>query len=99
MSNGKAFVSRLSFVLRSDQSGDMTARRPVKRRLVPGSPFNTPPPPVKPSEQFSVDDRVTHDKHGLGTVIEVKGDTEVTIDFGSSIARRFALPNPKLTKL
>lgn len=77
----------------------MTARRPVKRRLVPGSPFNTPPAPADPSEQFSVDDRVTHDKHGLGTVIEVKGDTEVTIDFGSSVARRFALPNPKLTKL
>lgn len=78
----------------------MTVSRPVKRRIIPGSPFNVPDlAHAEQPERYSLQDRVTHDKHGLGTVIGINGDTEVTVDFGSNIARRFALPNAKLTKL
>jgi hypothetical protein len=77
----------------------MTVSGPAKRRIIPGSPFNVPPAHTEQPEHYAISDRVTHDKHGLGTVIGIKGDTEVTVDFGSNVARHFTLPNAKLTKL
>jgi len=60
------------------------------------SPFA--PPPVLPAEQFAVEDRVTHDKYGLGRVTSVEADTSLIIDFGSRRVR-IVTPCDKLTKL
>ncbi len=43
-----------------------------------GSPFRDPVPPVIPT--FEVGDRVTHDKQGMGRVVEVQADA-VVVDF------------------
>jgi len=74
----------------------MNAARPPQRRYLPGSPFNTRPaaPPVK---VFALSDLVTHDRHGLGRVIEVEAGA-VLIDFGDR-TERICAPYPKLTKL
>jgi len=72
--------------------------RPRKnvRRPLPGSPFKRPtPPPVK---TFAVQDRVTHDAHGLGTVLEVEEGIAVLIDFGTQKLRIVA-PYDRLFKL
>jgi hypothetical protein len=70
---------------------------PWTRRPVPGSPFNTPPRPPQPVEQFAAQDLVTHDRHGLGRVISTEADT-VVVDFGAG-RYRIASPYAKLTKL
>jgi hypothetical protein len=41
-------------------------------------------------EQFEVDDRVTHDKYGLGRVVAVEGSA-VVVDFGGT---RVRIPSP-----
>lgn len=70
---------------------------PATRRILPGSPFNTGVAPVS-LEHFDVDDRVSHDRYGLGTVVEVQGPEVVLVAFGSEV-RRLALPNLRLVKL
>jgi hypothetical protein len=75
----------------------MNTSRAATRRHLPTSPFNAPAaaPPV---EQFALQDRVTHDKYGLGSVIGVEDDIAVLIDFGTH-QQRIAAPYAKLTKL
>jgi hypothetical protein len=46
---------------------------------------------------FEVDDRVTHDRYGVGTVSAVSA-SEVTVDFGSSKVR-VRTPYTKLFKI
>jgi len=67
------------------------------RRHLPTSPFNVPvvAPPV---EQFAVEDRVTHDRYGLGTIVSVEEGLAVLVNFGSR-QERITAPYPKLTKL
>jgi hypothetical protein len=75
----------------------MKPARAVTRRYLPSSPFKAPaagPPP----ERFAIDDRVTHDEHGLGHVIGVEEDIAVRVRFGS-IELRVTTPYAKLTKL
>jgi hypothetical protein len=75
----------------------MKPARAVTRRYLPSSPFKAPeagPPP----EQFSIDDRVTHDERGLGRIIGVEEDIAVLVSFGSS-ELRVTTPYTKLTKL
>ena len=67
------------------------------RRFLPTSPFNAPAA-APPADQFAVQDRVTHDKYGLGTVIGVEDDTALVIDFGSR-QERITTPCTKLTRL
>jgi hypothetical protein len=45
-----------------------------------------------------VQDRVTHDKYGLGRVMSVEDDTALVIDFGTQQIR-ITTPCAKLTKL
>lgn len=71
--------------------------RVATRRHLPTSPFE-PPPPAPPAEKFAPQDQVTHDKYGLGRVIEVENDTAVVIDFGSQQVR-IKTPCAKLTRL
>lgn len=46
-----------------------------------------------------MDDRVNHDRFGLGVVVAVEGTVALRADFGSGIVERIALPSSKLTKL
>jgi len=75
----------------------MKHSRAAGRPLLPTSPFHAPPL-TPPTEQFAVQDQVTHDKYGLGRIISVEDDTILIIDFGS---RRVQITTPcaKLTKL
>lgn len=75
----------------------MKPRSAANRRHLSSSPFNVhrAAPPV---ETFAVQDRVSHDKHGLGRVTEVEGETAVIVQFGSDLVRITA-PFNKLTKL
>ncbi len=75
----------------------MSSYHAVPRRHLATSPFNVPDP-EPPAEPFFVNDKVTHDKYGLGTVTGVEEGTAVLIDFGSHV-QRILTPSPKLTKL
>jgi hypothetical protein len=68
----------------------------VTRRHLPTSPFKAPV--VLPVERFALQDKVSHDKYGLGVVIGVEEDIAVFVDFGSQ-TERITAPYPKLVKL
>jgi len=74
------------------------ADRSRPRRFVAGSPFNRSPEPEPPAEQYAVQDRVTHDRYGLGRVVAVEDDTALVVDFGSRVMR-IRMPCPRMTKL
>ena len=77
----------------------MNSYRALPRRHLSGSPFNVAETAVPPeAEQYSVNDRVTHDKYGLGTIISVEDGVGVLVDFGSH-KQRLRTPCPKLVKL
>ncbi|MEU9074607.1 hypothetical protein ACFYUY_09985 [Kitasatospora sp. NPDC004745] len=59
------------------------SKTPAVRRPLPTSPFKAKPD--KPPKHFAVGDRVTHDRYGLGRVIEVEdgASAAVLVDFGS----------------
>jgi hypothetical protein len=76
----------------------MNHYRAVPRRPLPGSPFNRPEAAATEPEHYAVNDKVTHDKYGLGTVIGVEEGISVLIDFGSH-KQRLRTPCTKLTKL
>lgn len=67
------------------------------RRHLPSSPFK--PPPEAPSvKRFELNDRVTHDKYGLGRVLLVEGDAAVVVDF-SPMRVRIMAPFARMTRL
>ncbi|MGK5555362.1 hypothetical protein ACSNOI_27475 [Actinomadura kijaniata] len=74
----------------------MKTSRAVTKRHLPTSPFKAPAPPP-PVERFEVNDRVTHDKYGLGMVIGVD-EAAVLVDFGPQKVR-ISTPFAKLEKL
>ena len=78
----------------------MNSYRARPRRPLPGSPFNATQTVVPPSEaeRYSVNDKVTHDKYGLGTIIGVEEGVGVLVDFGSH-KQRLRTPCAKLSKL
>lgn len=76
----------------------MRSGRPAKRRYLPNSPFNVPAVPEETPEEYAVNDRVIHDRYGLGKVVRVDSSTEVVVDFSAEV-RLIAIPNPKLSKL
>ena len=76
----------------------MSPRPAAPRRVLPGSPFKAPVAAIP--EHFTVGQRVTHDRHGLGTVVGVEdGDAAVLVDFGGDGVQRITLPNGKISKL
>jgi hypothetical protein len=78
--------------------GQMKPRRSgPARRYLPGSPFNVPVV-EEPVETYEPGDLATHDKYGLGTVLEADGQSCVVVDFGTRKVR-IALPCAKLFKL
>lgn len=74
------------------------SRRNYTPKRPPGSPFNKPEVPAEPAPIYAVDDRVTHDRYGLGTVIAITDGREITVDFGAQTIR-IALPSSKLSHL
>jgi hypothetical protein len=73
----------------------MKPRSAAQRRHLPNSPFKVQAEPT--IEQFAVNDRVSHDKYGLGRVVS-REDAAVIVDFGANQVR-IASPFHKLTKL
>lgn len=73
----------------------MTTRPAFKRRHLTSSPFNAEPD--REIEEYAVDDRVTHDKYGLGRVT-AKEAGAVIVDFGSQQVR-VTSPFNRLSKL
>ncbi|MFC5999771.1 hypothetical protein ACFP6A_13710 [Quadrisphaera sp. GCM10027208] len=67
----------------------MKPPRATTRRHLPNSPFNAPVD--RPVPEFSVDDRVTHDQYGLGTVVGVEKDVAVLVQFRE---QRVRIPSP-----
>ncbi|MEV3990952.1 hypothetical protein AB0J57_18780 [Streptomyces sp. NPDC049837] len=59
--------------------------RSAPRRHLATSPFKAPV--AAPIKHFAVGDRVSHDRHGLGTVIAVEGQIATLVDFGSQQTR------------
>ena len=76
----------------------MSPRRAAPaRRYLPGSPFNAPVA-EEPAESFEPRDLVSHDKYGLGSVLDVDGQDAVVVDFRTH-RRRIELPCAMLVKL
>lgn len=66
-----------------------------RRRTLVHSPFQ--PQPTAPVPTFEVDDRVSHDRYGIGRVSVVTA-SEVTVDFGANRVR-VRTPYTKLFKI
>jgi hypothetical protein len=47
---------------------------------------------------FAVGDRVIHDAHGLGRIIDIEDSGAVHVDFGT-MRERFVKPYPQLSRL
>ena len=75
----------------------MKPRSASRRRVLPGSPFNNLQP-AQEVERFEVQDRVSHDKYGLGRVVLVESES-VTVDFGGPHQIRIGSPFRLMTKL
>ena len=73
----------------------MKPRSAGQRRHLASSPFQ--PEPEKAVEKYAVEDRVTHDRYGLGRVVGVE-ESAVTVDFGAQTVR-IVSPFHKLEKL
>ncbi|NHA67219.1 hypothetical protein [Phycicoccus flavus] len=73
----------------------MTPRQRSEPTYSAGSPFRARPAPVV--EQFAVDDRVTHDRFGLGRVVS-GNEAAVVVEFGDQRVRLVS-PFAKLHKL
>ncbi|MBC9735436.1 hypothetical protein [Nocardioides marmotae] len=73
----------------------MSSSRRARPRHLASSPFK--PEPELVLEVFEVDDRVSHDAHGLGRVIAVDSFC-VTVNFGDRNIR-VAPPFAKMSKL
>ncbi|MGQ0630861.1 MAG: hypothetical protein ACT4P1_07445 [Sporichthyaceae bacterium] len=68
------------------------------RRPLATSPFNKAPVDAPPAVIYEVNDYVSHDRYGLGTVTSVDGIISVTVNFGTQ-TRRMNLPNAALQRL
>jgi hypothetical protein len=69
----------------------------MSARELPSSPFNKNRVPVE-AKVFELNERVSHDSHGMGTVTNVEPAIAVTVNFGSH-QRRIVSPFTKLSKL
>jgi hypothetical protein len=74
----------------------MSAKPAAARRVLPRSPFANPPAAEAPA--YTADDRVCHDRHGLGRVLKVESES-VVVDFGAGNLRRVPRSSSKLVKL
>ncbi len=78
----------------------MSPRPTAARRHLPNSPFNRAPVEAPPPIRYQVDDRVNHDRHGMGRVVSITDDaSSVVVDFRAGNVLRVTLPSTKLIKL
>ena len=77
-------------------SAPRSGRRTAPRRVLPNSPFAARA--TAPVEVYEVDDRVTHDRYGLGTVLSVDEDRSVVVQF-STCKVRVTSPYTRLHRL
>jgi hypothetical protein len=92
-----AWVAAEDFLGRRAHTGHDEADRAMTPRPLPDSPFNALRIPMVVTA-FSVDDRVSHDTYGIGTVVTVESDQAMTIDFGDRQVR-VVTPFRKVTRL
>jgi hypothetical protein len=69
------------------------------RRVLPTSPFAVREAGPTASQRLAADDRVTHDRLGLGRVVRIVDDYEVIVEFSAGEGATMAVPHGKLTKL
>lgn len=50
-------------------------------------------------ESYEVGDRVSHDRWGLGRVVDLAADRSLLVTFGDTHTERLEIPYPKLHKL
>ncbi|WP_432572188.1 hypothetical protein [Kineococcus sp. SYSU DK005] len=74
----------------------MSTRASATRRHLPTSPFQ-PAPPQPQAEEFVPDDRVTHDRYGMGTVLSIEAGQWATVRFSSG--QVLSVATIKLSKL
>lgn len=74
----------------------MSTRPAHARRPLPTSPFNRTPP--KEQVDYSDNERVCHDRHGLGRVLRTESES-VVVDFGAGKVVRIARTSERLTSL
>ena len=67
------------------------------RRYLSGSPFNALVA-KEPAESYALQDLVSHDKYGLGSILDVQGEAAIVVDFRTH-RRRITLPCDRLVKL
>ena len=58
-----------------------------QRRVLPTSPFRRDDTPPPTTDSYHVGERVTHDRLGLGRIVDVDAEF-VTIDFGAGAIRQ-----------
>lgn len=63
------------------------------------SPFDRPVEPEPEPVIYEVNDRVSHDQHGLGVVSVAESPNSVVVNFGSGPSRRITLPCAKMQRL
>lgn len=73
----------------------MSPRPAATRRHLPSSPFDRTP---AKEVDYSENDRVCHDRHGLGRVVRTETGS-VVVDFGAGKVVRVANPSDRLTQL
>lgn len=76
----------------------MSPRTAGARRILPGSPFKDLHDAGTVPLDLAVDDRVTHQRHGMGRVVALEGEESVVVDFRSEV-RRISRTSTKLHKL
>jgi hypothetical protein len=72
------------------------------RRHLPNSPFNAARERAAAAavfERIPVGERVSHERHGLGRVVALSGESDVIVDFGAGDRRRVSLASSKLERL
>ena len=87
---------------RHHKSGKITTKHTSRRSPSSPSSSSASARPTVSIDQLSLGDKVIHDQHGLGTVIELqdKGTNSIaTVDFGSKGVKRLLLRLAPLEKL
>lgn len=74
----------------------MSTRPAATRRFLPSSPFA--PAVAAKAVDYSDNERVCHDRHGLGRVLRTESDS-VVVDFGDGKVVRIARTSERLTPL
>jgi len=90
--------------LRAEQEDDrgVAPQQTGPRRHLPNSPFNAARERAAAAavfERIPVGERVSHERHGLGRVVALSGESDVIVDFGGGDRRRVSLASSKLERL